>query len=402
MWRSPARFALWFALPWWSSGQPIDSSPAAVAVAALRGVPAASAAAKSLRSARSAIQTRNIRLVHVAKTGGASLREELTLLSFDVDSQETCWPSFVASRASASNNSLFVVVLRAPRSHVRSMFIHCRNHKGARMGRGAERPGSLAALPNNATGYELWLDHFLTPGWRSDSFEQANADRASKYTRQADQAPGARRELIDGCLNPWNMQARTMVCRYDAETGSSHFVGTTGAIEQLERPDLELAMTYLEATDVVAVTELYHESICVLVHRASGTLPSFCDCDRSTYDDDDDDSDPQRERANVTGAYEHVHEQHHSERYDTIPNEPDSSTASKIDQLTSVDAALYVGALKRLLADIGATERATNAKILCAATITTLASQLAYVPGARGALKAVKFRTPRRHNSGTS
>ena len=171
------------------------------------------------------------------------------------------------------------------------------------------------------------------------------------------------------------------------DDGPSHFAGTTGTIEQLERPDLDLVLAYLEATDVVAVIELDHESICALVHRASGTLPRFCDCDRSTCDDGGD-SDPQREHANVTSAYEHVHEQHHPERHGTIPSEPGSSTASKIDQLTSADAALYAGALKRLLADIGATERATNTKIICAATITTLASQLAYVPGAREALGA--------------
>ena len=96
--------------------------------------------------------------------------------------------------------------------------------------------------------------------------------------------------------------------------------------------------------DVVGVTEHYAESVCLIVWRATGVLPSHCLCD------------------SVESMVE-VHKTHGVPEHSLS----DISNASRalIATLTRIDVQVHEAATTRFLRDVRAMEAAVGQRVLC-------------------------------------
>ncbi|KAH8071606.1 hypothetical protein JL721_4106 [Aureococcus anophagefferens] len=286
------------------------------------------------------------------RTAGDSLKLELYRLGAVLASREACWSTHMANR---SANDVAVVFLRSPRLHVRSTFVHCRNHRRRNAHKGS--PTTWEGLSNDERGFARWLAHFVGAAWRP-AFAKARA----KLT------PELLRERVDGCLHPVDLQARTLACRDDERTGESHFEGS-------ERTDLAAARGNLGDADVVGLAEFYHESVCLVLYAYAGELPEFCAC-------------------GSTAPYRHAEVRHNSAHAGVnVSGTFAPAAAAALDALTALDAALYVAALARFLADVREVEAAAGARILCPASVARARPLVAYIPGAARQLDAA-FEAP--------
>jgi len=293
-----------------------------------------------------------IRHVHIAKTAGDSLKLELYRLGAVLASREACWSTHMANR---SADDVAVVFLRSPRLHVRSTFVHCRNHRRRNAHKGS--PTTWEGLSNDERGFSRWLAHFVGDAWRP-AFAKARA----KLT------PELLRERVDGCLHPVDLQARTLACRDDERSGESHFEGS-------ERTDLAAARGNLGDADVVGLAEFYHESVCLVLYAYARELPAFCAC-------------------GSTAPYRHAEVRHNSAHAGVnVSGTFAPAAAAALDALTALDAALYVAALARFLADVREVEAAAGARILCPASVARARPLVAYIPGAARQLDAA-FEAP--------
>ena len=100
--------------------------------------------------------------LHIAKTGGTSLMHDMAARGHDLrinplNNNEVCYNK---SYAPAQFN---MILLRSPRGHVVSQFLHCKHTKWGK--------NSIVdtAFPRNGTdeeGFALWVAHFHNDTWR--------------------------------------------------------------------------------------------------------------------------------------------------------------------------------------------------------------------------------------------
>lgn len=325
------------------------------------------------------------RFVHIPKTGGSSLKAELSELGIPVDSHESCfWDDYRLEGVGADTTNA-LTFLRAPRQHVLSQFMECGwshfgvKHTSVYAGLFPEKP----PFPSNRSdGLEVWLKHFLDPAWTYDG--------AGDWD----------------CYNPSNMQARALSCGAkfinDTAAGAEFFAAHAYERRRLSRsrsassasrsrrlsaeewvrnslkshhtnahhvrrdgvgpsPPLDVAAAGLDAADGVGITELYHESVCVLRYRIEATLPAGCAC-------------------SSTVASTHVHDDRGVPKHSIDDVAP--SVLALVDDLTRVDASLYLLGLDRVLGDIAKLETCAQTTIICPEKWATLRQATAYLPGA--------------------
>ncbi|KAH8050433.1 hypothetical protein JL722_11403 [Aureococcus anophagefferens] len=254
------------------------------------------------------------------RTAGDSLKLELYRLGAVLASREACWSTHMANR---SANDVAVVFLRSPRLHVRSTFVHCRNHRRRNAHKGS--PTTWEGLSNDERGFSRWLAHFVGDG--------AHAGLPRRRTH--------RRVALRG----------------------------------VERTDLATARGNLGDADVVGLAEFYHESVCLVLYAYAGELPEFCAC-------------------GSTAPYRHAEVRHNSAHAGAnVSGTFAPAAAAALDALTALDAALYVAALARFLADVREVEAAAGARILCPASVARARPLVAYIPGAARQLDAA-FEAP--------
>ena len=270
---------------------------------------------------------KGVAFTHIPKTGGASLESALWALHNEtpggvgwrkrLGGHERCYDAMF------DPNSLNVVLLRSPRSHVLSQFLECR-YDG--WGRGATRGitafDELRKL-DDTEAFPRWVAHFNASSWQPWRPEGRRADPNHLCRTQ---------NLVDchrdfNCYHPNNMQTRQIspACRPSPHHAySSNYPITQG--------DLDAAATRLHSYDVVGVKELFAASWCLLLtklpHRA---LPPFC------YDADADVTLPR-----IT---------HDSPGSAALSAQMAPSVWLQVDQLTLFDRVLFQHAHKRLLSD---------------------------------------------------
>lgn len=297
------------------------------------------------------------RFIHVPKTGGSSLAEELKHLGYSVYSGEKCYWD---DPGNARNGSNALTFLRAPRAHVLSQYMECAySHFGRKHTEAFARlaPG-FAPFPNGSDGFAAWLDHFADAAWTWDGGGDWDCYNPSNMMARAltcgDGAPaaavGARRRLGG---DEWTRDS------LGASRSNVHHVRRRGVGPS---PDLALAVATLGRFDMVGLTELYHESLCLLRFRLEGALPDGCDCASAE-------------------AAEHAHDDKGVPRH-SLDDFADG-VLGVVDALTAVDAALYVRGLDRVLRDLADLERCARRTVVCPARWADLARETANVPGAR-------------------
>ena len=292
--------------------------------------------------------TRIFHMTHIAKTGGRSVRVELMRLVRPVGGAEQCYPPF------AHESRINVIFFREPRGHALSQYLH-----GAYAGRTKLRrdAGYPVVDGDDLAGFDKWVRHF-GEGW--------TADKGDFFG-----------------YNPLNMMARTLTCR-DArwncdyvrtcDVPCAHHVGQTSSDAF---PPIAESVAAVHAADFVGVLELLPESLCLAEYRKTGRLAEHCMC-----------TDPAAPAAGgaagaggagaagggaaaAGGAERRVAHVMNSKRQRakgpkvSVRDAP-AATLRALDEITSVDARVYMAAFLRVLCDLRALERATGRRVLCA------------------------------------
>lgn len=290
-----------------------------------------------------------LRFLHIPKTAGTSAIVELQALGYDLGSasqatMEACYPPYKSSSPSTLN----FVLLREPRSHVLSQFLECRftrfgswvtwadslrhaewQKECKRTRCGINRFGERFGGSRNRTaasilaGFEPWIRHF------------------------ARVQGSARRSGVDdfGCYDARSLQTRALTCARRGGYASHHYDGEA---------NLAGAMEVVRQVDLLGVTELYHESLCLVHFRVQGALPPSCVCNADAN------------RSAGGGTMRHEHRTHGGPRDFGLSALPQALLPT-VDAVTRDDAQLYEAALRRVVRDIRSVETQAGARVLCRA-----------------------------------
>lgn len=312
-------------------------------------------------------------LLHIPKTGIASLCEELKLRNqWRHPDHEHCQGAATNSHTLEKcltdvrhEGAFHVTLLREPRAHVLSQYSECRFdfdwHPTLKGIPGCpERPLRDCPQTFSANDFHEWLQHFVN-GWT----------------------------LEDGmyhCYNPWNHQARTLTCSHN----DPHKVMS---MDQ-RVPNADDATKHLAAIEMVGITELYDESWCVLMYQLHNALPETCSC--GSFEKPEDEKSRAREayedqssRRNHSLSTAHRSETalwhegelrivHNVPRYPP-PTELNSSALDKIDRLTKSDRAVYAAAVTRLLSDLCALQQLTATQVVCQSRLQRLHDKTSHI-----------------------
>ena len=257
------------------------------------------------------------RFLHISKTGGKSLIKEARRHGVFLAHKEHCY-GVLGHVAGAVN----MVMLRSPRAHVYSQFLMCRFSK---WGKSVIRSTTFPRVKNTIANATLlpWLKHFDPEQW---FFSEGKASSC--------------RKRCFNCYHPLNMQTRFLTCAH----------GFPRRIEKrfLSGDTLDQAKRTLQTFEWVGVTELFHESLCLLFYQArGGRLPARCDC------------------ASQEGKkYEEARVTHGLPAHDVRDLGP--AIRRRVDALTKLDRGLYAFALGRLLRRLRDMEAETGTPTLCA------------------------------------
>lgn len=253
--------------------------------------------------------------VHISKCAGTSFKKEVgdILHGFINEYSEHCYPT---AKQKHPEVKIWISMFRSPRQHVVSQYLECRyDDWGKEVTSGTAFPRDGAVDRDFAS----WIEHFKTSEV-SDDFN---------------------------CYQPWNMQVRAMTCDgFDAHHTYLH--------ESAKR--LEAAKRVVLAMQHVGLTELYHESLCLLQYKVEGKLPASCECGGP--------------------APEHSHESHHVPPHDNMTIT--ASSMASVDNMTELDKELYIVVADRVLQEIRTAEAATAKKILCDAKFAAFQSKTGY------------------------
>lgn len=151
------------------------------------------------------------------------------------------------------------------------------------------------------------------------------------------------------CYNPVNLQTRHFTCRRPPRVMTDFRYLDPGPGNG--RVDVESAISNMESTWFIGITEAYVESLCLLHVKLRGELPAFCDCRRR--------ADPEAE-----AAFPRVHHFHAATKRESVLDYR-ADTLALVDTLTEKDAKLYEAAKLRFYKEVGEVERSHHTRIVC-------------------------------------
>lgn len=153
-------------------------------------------------------------------------------------------------------STLHFTVLRAPRTHVLSQFLECAFDGWGKAHTDREPLFPHTDVDGMYENFGKWVRWFAESGF--------SASNGNDFQ----------------CYNPVNFQVRAMGAEKQCCSGTNHYGGRCSEkshhVQTNCESTLEIALANLKLTNVVMVLELYAESWCVLVHKLSGELPTYC------------------------------------------------------------------------------------------------------------------------------
>ena len=289
-----------------------------------------------------------LQLIHIPKTGMTSMEADLRARGVAVEPlNERCY------HAMRREGITHAVMLRAPRAHVRSMYMQCR-YAPASSSITTHFAGFPAAPSNDSAGLEAWVDYFGDGNWshasRGDFGCYTPLDHQCHHLACADgrevcpddaaaAADFARFPLRTNAKNDLKAPRKSGLCTPAAH----HRAG--GKADAWPRPaELDAALASLAAVEVVGLLEFYKESLCLFAYLATGALPADCACAAS-------DDGLTHTRHGVPAGYAD----------EGLPDR----VLRKIDALTGHDRALYNAGQARFFKHVRQVERQTGKTIAC-------------------------------------
>eukprot|EP00404_Azadinium_spinosum_P000226 CAMPEP_0180420890 /NCGR_PEP_ID=MMETSP1036_2-20121128/2866_1 /TAXON_ID=632150 /ORGANISM="Azadinium spinosum, Strain 3D9" /LENGTH=253 /DNA_ID=CAMNT_0022426133 /DNA_START=181 /DNA_END=939 /DNA_ORIENTATION=- len=199
-----------------------------------------------------------------------------------------------------------ITFVREPRAHVLSQFYECLDDK--------------------------W-GHWVRSRWYSENNHSGLVNQTfanfSSWIRYFAMAPDMLQTGDFNCYHPYNMQARSFICKaWGLEL--HHHRRWKWTYEHL----LSTALANLQTTFFVGIAEHYQASVCLLLIKATEKLPAFCDC-----------------KDEASWAAFSSRKIVHGVRPHSVQDVSDDDIVL-VDFLTSVDHVLYQVALKIFQAEI--------------------------------------------------
>lgn len=252
---------------------------------------------------------RPISFTHIPKCSGTSFN--LTMKPKFI--QQNCY-RFMAHHPE-NNNTMNCVFLRSPRPHVQSQFLECKYDEWGQL---VTKATKFPRTDDIDVDFKTWLGHFV-------QLEDSEIGPAVDFN----------------CVDPRNTMTRHLSCVSAPNPEANHALTPP--------PNLTEAISNV-ASDAafVGLTDFFHESICMIKLRRSGSLPTECGCDAVAA--------AQRNRT-LEIHFTHFVPPHLSVFPDNIN--------IMIDKLTKVDRVIFIAALQRFLEDITVAEKVANRPFLC-------------------------------------
>mmetsp|Transcript_14902 Transcript_14902/g.38459 ORF Transcript_14902/g.38459 Transcript_14902/m.38459 type:complete len:788 (-) Transcript_14902:128-2491(-) len=286
-----------------------------------------------------------VALVHIPKAGGTSLLALMNKSASISDFGGNGWfdPDFTGKWEQCfshvrTKDNFVVSMVRSPRAHVLSQFLECRYDT---WGKQATEYKNFPRAASEQEDFVSWLSTF-TSEWKNETGDY-------------------------GCYNPWNMQARALLCHEPqwfppplskgtdpcdlkpmSMVSSVHHLWSDGIKDR--EPSFVNSVTAMNELAFVGVVELYEESWCLMEYQLTGQLPDACSCER--YHE----LVIPKETHNVPADHMRVEDQ-------------PASVIQAVDSLTHADSQLYHHAVSRLLTTLAVAQKATGRHLFCSQRI---------------------------------
>lgn len=265
--------------------------------------------------------------IHIPKCAGASFAVDLEASGIHVKDREMCFGQMYEGPISST---IYMTVLRSPRSHVLSQYMECRYS-----------PWGSEAVKD--TNFPQSHEDFYIDFAKWVLFYKINGENGTQ---------GA--EGAFNCYNPIDHMARQLSCsRPGMAMAGPHVV-----LLDVENTSVSLAVENLNKADLVGITELYAETLCLAIFKRTREMPEACYRGRCATP----------ETSQLThGVPEH-----------SLTN-VSQKVINDIDFITNKDQIVYRVGVKRFLRDIEQVEKQIGATILCQERRTALFESTAYV-----------------------
>ena len=287
--------------------------------------------------------------VHISKCAGATW---IRLLKEFLNLKNVCPGSEAGPEHSVSYQQQYkckdadytLISLRSPRHHVWSQFTMCKYSQwGQRVTRNyTDFPRSGEGYQDDQVDFDSWLSHFVA--MRNETNNHYN------------------------CYHPANFQSRALTT-----TRKKLHDGSGGVA-----PNLTLAMNTYNKLDFVALVEFVHESQCMLNYRLGDEAPpaalsylsDSCHCEKQQDDH------PNKQN---------IHVQHHSHGKRSKLRDLPVATLSKVANLTSADALVYVQALQNFMDEMAwlESDAVLGRRVVCDGALEKWEMELAYLDDGR-------------------
>jgi hypothetical protein len=268
----------------------------------------------------------DLRFVKVPKTASTSVQVDIRAAGLDAGGTgegENCYSDlFSGFKASRFN----FVYLRHPREQVLSFFVECKYAGWAKKRTSAEFPRN----DTDVVGFEKWVAYFSD--W------QINQTRLALSAK-----PGNSWMWLNdmNCYNPRDLVTRQLSSRANCVRMPHHIYSNCWPPKD---DFLSAALTHLPTFNFVGSADLFQLSWCLLSDRLGLEMPEGCFSDTG-----------------VASATLFVHGRNRPRAAELSASIP-PDVWDRVDDLTRNDAAVYVAALRRLLGEAAAVQRARGGR----------------------------------------